>query len=138
MIKSTILLFAVLLSTLVVGQTATDKLPPAVPALDKRPQLCPAEPLETPLPSWKEGSFKAELVVGSDGRIHGLRTVESSYSEQENATMQEVLRTWRFKPTYFRGNYVNAKIVVEVKSSKWEMSIRFPKGRCRYSPSPIM
>lgn len=76
----------------------------------------------------------AELIVGSDGMIFGLRTEQTSYSERDKAVFEGVLRKWKFKPAYYHGRYVNAKVVVEIKTSKSELNIRFPESGCKAAP----
>ncbi len=127
-----------LLAVGAVGQSTVDKLPSAADAPDKRPEICTAEPIDTPLPQWTQGSLKAELLIGSDGKVYDTRTIVTSYAEAGTAAVVKVLRTWRFKPTYLRGHYVNAKLIVEMESSKSELRIRFPGSGCKYSGFPTM
>lgn len=137
--SSIVLSIVVLLATgVVVAQDSTEKLPAAVPAPDTRPQLCGAEPLETPLPQWKDGSLKAELVIGSDGAVHGIHALKNTYPEPDIPGIYKVLRKWRFKPTYYKGYYVNAKLMIELSSSKQELNIRFAETGCKDVPFPSM
>ncbi len=126
-------------SAIAIGQNTTSNLPSATDAPGKPlPKLCTAEPIETPLPRWMEGSSEVELVVGADGKVHETQIVKSNFSEQDEADIDKSIRGWRFKPTYFRGHYVNAKMLVELEMSKTDLHIRFPNSGCKNSPFPTM
>ena len=134
------LLWALLLPALAVAQNTTPKLPSAVKAPgEPLPKKCFAEPIETPLPLWMQGGSTIELTIGSDGKVYDTKILKSSYSESEKAAIDQGVRAWHFKPTYFHGYYVNARLTLEIEITKTDLQIRFPTaGSCKDAPFPRM
>lgn len=78
------------------------------------------------------------MIIGSDGKVYGTRTVRSTYSEEDTKAIDAALRNWHFKPTYYHGMFVNAKQMLKLKYSKFQLNIEFPDGGCRSAPFATM
>lgn len=76
--------------------------------------------LQPPYPSAEqregiEGQVTVRVLIGPDGRVHGLEKVRASNDAFFRATERHALRNWRFKPATLDGRPVESRKVLNLR-----------------------